>query len=639
MPCESYRDQASGNPNPDFSTRCMYFDAHVINPLSGIDGPGAVPEYWKTGRGEIEGDYYTPLVIGPQNAVNAEIIFAGGEFGTYVRMDAYIDCFLGDNIKNNAILKNGSSTCLHCDCHDVEGTSVKCDIGCDPCDKCGDGDKAGKMEEGPDYYHIQSICPTPMGIVDGDSFNEDIGNGVKVFIKETCIGFRCENSFLESNIEFVLGPIDDAEARYQDWDVNWAYRKGEEAVWDYGYSKVDENSVKYAEKQTYRCIISYNGGCFGGMDFMKETPEFSGGSKLTATYRKIVDADEFNKCGSDRLPNLDYTHLDLIKVEGNVDGASGDLDFFPQSAIAEEVELTPLQGGLDAYDLTDDQKTEISRLLAELEKLDFQAVMRKTVVESRNKDCGMGAKFRLERDIDKDSDYGVRCRCDNVVPSLYADPIRAAGSYGTICREEYDKIQQDYTKAVVDDAGLNNADAEKILASHLYGPGTICVEEMRQAERVPQTVTGKKITDGFDNWGYFGTRFVNCADGESPDPADLDDPDRDVSCCYIKHENKPVPRRSDNRPADKRKCSEDLLTEYALRLIGYTQEDAENYTGPFGQVLFELLDPDFFVAHGSNFVKPILPSGLSEENKPPFKIEVKKCLYSLKKYLFEIGDN
>ena len=111
------------------------------------------------------------------------------------------------------------------------------------------------------------------------------------------------------------------------------------------------------------------------------------------------------------------------------------------------------------------------------------------------------------------------------------------------------------------------------------------------------------------------------------------------NCLTKKYENKPVPRRSDNRPVDKRKCSEDLLTEYALRLIGYTQEDAENYTGPFGQVLFELLDPDFFVVHGSNFVKPILPSGLSEENKPPFKIEVKKCLYSLKKYLFEIGDS
>jgi hypothetical protein len=74
-------------------------------------------------------------------------------------------------------------------------------------------------------------------------------------------------------------------------------------------------------------------------------------------------------------------------------------------------------------------------------------------------------------------------------------------------------------------------------------------------------------------------------------------------------------------------------------LIGYTQEDAENYTGPFGQVLFELLNPDFLNPHASNFVKPILPSSLSDENKPPFKIEVKKCLYSLKEYSFEIGDN
>ena len=641
MPCESYRDQASGNPNTDFSTRCMYFDADVINPLSGIDGPGAVPEYWKTGRGEIEGDYYTPLVIAPENALDISLINVGGEFGQYVVMDAYIDCFLGDNIKNNAILKNGSSTCLHCDCHTVTGSSVKFDIGCDPCDKCGDGDKEGKMEEGPDYYHIQSICPKPMGISGSPSYEQDVLDGVKVFIKESCIGFRCENSFLESNIEFVLGPVGKPEgegtieARYQDWDVNWAYRKGEEAVWDYGYSKIDSNSVKYAEKQTYRCIISYNGGCFGGMDFMKKTPEFSGGSNLTATYRKIVDADEFNKCGSDRLPNLNYTDLDLLKV--SVDGAIGYLDFFPQSAIAEEVELTPLQGGLDAYNLTDQQKTKIRELLVKLEKLDLNAVMHKTRVESRNKDCGMGAKFRLERDIEQEGNYEVHCRCDNVVPSLYADPDRAVGSYGTICKDDYDKIHADYTKAVVQDAGLNNADAEKILASHLYGPGTICVEDMRQAGRVPQNAGGKKREDNSDNWAYFGTRFVNCADGESPDPEDLNDPDIDVSCCYIKHEDKPVPRN--HVAVDKRKCSEDLLTEYALRLIGYTQEDAENYTGPFGQVLFELLNPDFLNPHASNFVKPILPSSLSDENKPPFKIEVKKCLYSLKEYSFEIGDN
>ena len=185
-------------------------------------------------------------------------------------------------------------------------------------------------------------------------------------------------------------------------------------------------------------------------------------------------------------------------------------------------------------------------------------------------------------------------------------------------------------------AGLNNADAEKIRASHLYGPGTICVENIRKAGRVPQNLAGERPEGNFDNWGYFGTRFVNCADDESPDPADLDDPDKNVDCCYIKHENKPVPRN--HRPVDKRKCSEDLLTEYALRLIGYTQEDAENYTGPFGRVLFQLLNPDLFAAHLSNFVKPILPSSLSDENKPPFRIEVKKCLYSLKQYSFEIGD-
>lgn len=639
MPCESYRDQASGNPNPDFSTRCMYFDADVINPLSGIDGPGAVPEYWKTGRGEIESGTYNPEVVVPENPIFTIELDVNGQKTEFVEMPAFIDCFLGENIKDAEILLGDppSVTCLHCDCHVILGAGsapkeVKFDIGCDPCDKCGDGDKAGKIEAGPDYYHIQSTCP-PMELRDTPDFKRHINDGIRVFMNQSCVGHECRGDFLENNITFIL----ETGSEFKDWTVDWAYRKGEEAVWDYGYSKVDSNSVKYAEKQTYRCIISYNGGCFGGMDFMKKTPEFSGSSNLTATYRKIVDADEFNKCGSDRLPNLNYTDLDLLKVEGAVGGANRDIDFFPQSAIAEEVELTPLQGGLDAYNLTDQQKTKIRELLVKLEKLDFDAVMHKTRVESRNKDCGMGAKFRLERDIEQEGNYEVHCRCDNVVPSLYADPDRAVGSYGTICKDDYDKIHADYTKAVVQDAGLNNADAEKILASHLYGPGTICVEDMRQAGRVPQNAGGKRREDNSDNWAYFGTRFVNCADGESPDPEDLNDPDIDVSCCYIKHEDKPVPRN--HVAVDKRKCSEDLLTEYALRLIGYTQEDAENYTGPFGQVLFELLDPDFFARHASNFVKPILPSSLSGENKPPFRIEVKKCLYSLKEYSFEIGDN
>jgi hypothetical protein len=68
-------------------------------------------------------------------------------------------------------------------------------------------------------------------------------------------------------------------------------------------------------------------------------------------------------------------------------------------------------------------------------------------------------------------------------------------------------------------------------------------------------------------------------------------------------------------------------------LIGYTQEAAENYLGgvqtPPNVRLVDLIEP-------------ILPSELvagADQNHPPYKIEVSKCLYSLKGYSFEIGDN
>ena len=477
------------------------------------------------------------------------------------------------------------------------------------------------MEDPSDYDHIQSLCPT-MGSPH-ENRDEQVKGGIQVFIMESCVGVNCSSVRYkyEPNVEFVL----QEGAKYSEWQVNYAYRTSEAALFDFGYSEVEPNSVEYAEKHTYRCIITHD-VCDGAYDFMKETPEFSGASKLTATYRKIVDADEFNKCGEDRLPDLNYTDLDLLEVEGSVYGAVGDLDFFPQSAIAEKVELTAIDGGIDAYNLTDEQKKTISALLAQW--IDPNAVMRKTIVDSQTEFCGMGSKFREERDRLFESDYKVSCRCDNYVPSLYADPARAAGSLGTICREEWDAIVKSFDE-VIAEAGLTEADGDKIIMSYLYGPGTVCKEIMRQAVRIP-AILGERIEDGSDNWGFYGQRFVNCKTEDTEGPPVLagspaEDP-KDKDCCIQKWEAKPVPKAYGE--VGKRKCNQDIFADYANLLIGNTQEDADLYNPE--EVLFE------------NLIKPILPSTLevsSDQNKPPYRIEVKKCLYSLKGYSFEIGDN
>ena len=625
-PCGSIRDVYIGSPSEDPDI-CGFFTAEVLNPFSGADGPGVVPEYWKTQNSTIGGgETYKPKVVAPKNSENVITI----DEQEYVVMPAIIDCFLGNNIKNDVILKDGSATCLHCDCHTVIGSDVKFDIGCDPCEKCGDGDPDRKMEEGPDYYHIQSLCPE-MGIDPqanpqaADFIKQQIREGIKVFMNFPCIGPNCNFNFIDSNISFVLKP----DTEYKEFNAAYAWRDPIDAPWDFAYSEAESITVKYAEKETFRCIVKHR-VCDGAWDFMKETPEFSGDSKLTVTYRKIVDADEFNKCGSDRLPNLNYTDLDLLKVEGNVVDAVGDLDFFPQSAIAETVELTAIQGGLDAYDLDEDDKIKIKEVLGKLEKLDLKsnsesiigAVMHKTVVESQNEFCGMGAEFREER-RKKEQDFKVHCSCENnnYVPSLYADKVRASSSYGTICKDDYDKIHKDYIKAL-EDAGLDpQVDGDRILMSHLYGPGTICGERIRKAFR--NALTNDPITkqELGDRWEFFGTRFVDCANGAQED-----------ECCFKKHENKPVPRPHPPG-AGKRVCKDDLLEGYAAKLIGYTAEDAANYAGG------NQTPPNVRL---EDLIAPISPSELVSalgQNHPPYKIEVKKCLYSLQEYSFEIGDN
>lgn len=620
-PCGSIRDVFIGRPSEDPDI-CGFFTAEVLNPFSGRptpNGRGPVPEYWKTATllitqgGSLR---YNAVVEVPENPTDTTDV-DGQEFAL---MPAVIDCFLGNN-KKEAYKPEDLVTCLHCDCHTITGSDVRFDIGCDPCEKCGDGDPERKMEEGPDYFHIQSVCPISDMTI-GDITIEEIDDGKKIFITDDCVSSKCNDAFINHNINFVL----EAGAEYS-VEFYYNYRDSFDAPWDFAYSETDSNTVKYAEKETFRCIVKHR-VCDGAWDFMKETPEFSGGSKLTATYRKIVDADEFNKCGSDRLPNLDYTDLDLLKVEGSVVDVTGDLDFFPQSAVAEAVDLTPIQGGLDAYDLDEADKIKIEELLGKLEKLDLKsnsenilgAVMHKTVVESQNEFCGMGAEFREER-RKKDQDFKVHCNCENnnYVPSLYADQERGNPGYGTICQDEYDKIHEDWADAL-EDANLSVEDGNRIRMTHLYGPGTICGERIRKAFRNALTndpTTGRELGD---TWGFFGTRFVNCANGAQED-----------ECCFKKHENKPVPKAHPN--PGKRVCKDDLLEGYAAKLIGYTAEDAENYQGGVETPPNVRLE---------DLIAPIFPSELVtglDQNHPPYKIEVLKRLYSLKEYSFEIGDN
>ena len=73
-----------------------------------------------------------------------------------------------------------------------------------------------------------------------------------------------------------------------------------------------------------------------------------------------------------------------------------------------------------------------------------------------------------------------------------------------------------------------------------------------------------------------------------------DEPDKDLGpSCIIKCEDKPTPKPYVT--PEGRKCGEELLTDYANKVIGYTEEDAQRRNP---QVLFD------------NLIKPISPSEL-----------------------------
>lgn len=308
-------------------------------------------------------------------------------------------------------------------------------------------------------------------------------------------------------------------------------RQATEGGWDYAYNLGDSADASYGETETYRCITefatlntsdgSFTGGCFGGGTFSNvgnfdmngveingsclvptddETPCPDGtdeetedernanfGSEITAIYRKIVLKSEFNKCGDDRLPNLNYSDKDLVDV------LSGDKKSFPQAAITKSVDLSQHEQSLDDHDITEEQKQKINDKLSELD----QKIMRGEIDAPENVTsssveglCGTGKKFRIERAgeiFNPQDDQGnlVSCRPENYVPNLHAEKFGVVVDHG-------DKVQAFYD--AVNDAGLSvpqdfpcgrkESQAEKILNNYLYGSNNKrCLEDIRGAYR------------------------------------------------------------------------------------------------------------------------------------------------------------
>tara|TARA_A100000172_G_scaffold65353_1_gene44850 strand:- start:741 stop:4457 length:3717 start_codon:yes stop_codon:yes gene_type:complete len=492
--CGTVIDELSGSV--DEQDDCGFFRASMLNTLS----EGEVPEYFRTTFGEVKKSqtYQAEVVAGKEPIVKMKD--ENNNEVDKVKVPVHIDCWDATIGSYKAAELNPSSdsiNCHHCDCHTISGsTNITVNIPCDPCDRCGNGD--GTMEEGADYDHFQNNCPQlyPDGV-----------------LEITCFGQTNCAEEDETHIDYFI--LDPEQAYNQEF--GYSYRENGGSSWDYAYGYVGNAPVEYGEKETYRCIVSYSGGCLDGSDFMKNTPEFSGGSDLTATYRKVVSADKFNKCGDDRLPSLSYAGGDLLKVEGSIAGGGfNDLDFFPEAAIATKVDLNTLDGGLESYGLNLAQQVRINDILGQL--YDTEAVIKKTQVETQKGLCGMGAKFRNRRDKTTDPiDYSVVCKWDQYIPSLYAE------MYGTVNKEDYASLLKQFYD-LLEEFGLTVADGKKILMSHFHGPGSYCKERMDRATRVP-SINGQRITNGYDSFGFFGCRFVNPA-GQGDD--DLDDPE--INC-------------------------------------------------------------------------------------------------------------
>ena len=495
VPCSTIIDESSSAAEGIYNN-CGFFTAQMLNFRSGEStGPhNLTAEYFKSASGAIGKSSY-PAYISAPDGENPKID------NEIVKIPVVIDCWDKWSLPGQPNFDEpipidypgDLANCKHCDCHKIHPGGITIDVGCDPCEKCGNGN--GPVKKNEDYFHIQNNCPEELEISQQCSGTHNGGHG-------------CSNEDFLS----ILNNLELTENQEFRWEVNYAYRTDDNATaWDHGYGRGNSNKAEYAEKDTFKCIITYSGGCVDGMDFMKKTPELSGSSDLTATYRRIVSADEFNKCGDDRLPSLSYSDMDLVKVEG----FGGYLDFFPKAALAHRVELTAIEGGLASYDLSYGDEIRVKDMLGKI--INFERIVHKTKVESHDEFCGMGAKFREERRQQSYRDlssveppapnYKVNCKAENYRPHLYAD------KYDVVV--DYDKILKEFDDLLTE-LGLDpEVDGNKILMSHHYGPGTVCKEEVRQAIRVP-AIGNQKITSGYDNWGYFGRRWVGASTPGNP---------------------------------------------------------------------------------------------------------------------------
>ena len=284
-------------------------------------------------------------------------------------------------------------------------------------------------------------------------------------------------------------------------------------AWDYAYNLGDSADASYGETETYRCFTQFNfasDGTVGDLavpyedwDFITNTPEFGFeclvsteeipcpdeeknyniGSTITATYRKIVLKSKFNKCGDDRLPNLNYSHKDLV------DTSAPDKTSFPKAAIAKSVALSEDDGSLDSYGITEEQKQKINDKLSKIDK----KIMRGDVDAPENISSyglvndlvGDGHNFRKAASERPDGNK-VSCKPENYIPNLHAEKYGTVVDHGDIVQAFYDAVS-DAGLSVPADFGRDNwqkSAAEKILDNYLYGsPSKRCKERMDGAYR------------------------------------------------------------------------------------------------------------------------------------------------------------
>lgn len=430
--------------------------------------------------------------------------------------------------------------------------------------------------------------------------------------------------------------------------------------WDYAYTLGDSADGSYGETETYRCIESfvtlvtvprsYFSGCFGGgtnsgsifptdgyeidnsclvsVPEGEDCPEdqrnanlgryYDQVGNLFATYRKIVLKSEFNKCGDDRLPNLNYTHKDLV------DTSSGDKKFFPQAVIAKSVELSEHDLSLADFDITEEQRQKINDKLSKIDK----KIMRRDVDAPENISSngrvndliGDGHNFRRDRIVRGDSDGNkVSCKPENYIPNLHAEKYGTVVDHGDIVQDFYDAVS---------DAGLSVpqsfpcgdvvSQAEKILNSFLYD-NSRCVERMQRATRngVGEPAYSDFPPDSARNWGR---RFVNpaeCSDFSINNGFCPEDPE---NVCTQVDENKPI---ADASSVEHDSCKEGI-TRYKEVMGIENYEDERRVDGELP----------------NDYQPPIMPLApeISIQEAPILKVEITKEMCSLKKYSFTIGD-